>query len=237
MNIKVSRFKGATTRAAMCSMLKRDLAKVKDKRVLEIGCGSWDYAKNILERNGCSWFGIEPIDLGKNNLTFLRGSVGDLPLHNETFDLVLCNQSMEHWFEYGVSFDEALKEINRVLKPNGTLMINVPIHIHGHPIFLRGNMKKIKNIFAKDMWSFVLFERCIPSEDHLGWRKIGISGWQSKVGYPSWFMPNHKKAFSHILNIHVKKINRTSVRSLANSEYRQFVVITRFIKEMILGRL
>ena len=98
------------------------------------------------------------ISLGKNNLTLVKGSVKEIPYHNNSFDMVLCNQTIEHWFEYNVSLKRALSEISRVLKPKGLLMINAPIHVHGDPRFLRGELDKIFNIFGKTEWDIVLFE-------------------------------------------------------------------------------
>ena len=47
-------------RACVMALLDKECVNVKGK-VLEIGCGDWDYAKKLLESNGCEWFGIDPL--------------------------------------------------------------------------------------------------------------------------------------------------------------------------------
>jgi SAM-dependent methyltransferase len=44
------------------------------------------------------------------------------PLDSSSFDVVLCNQVLEHVFNP----EEFLDEVNRVLKPNGKLILTVP---------------------------------------------------------------------------------------------------------------
>ena len=65
---------------------------------------------------------------------------------------------MEHWLEWGDTIEYGLKEIYRVLKPNGLLFIDVPIHSHGHKIFRVGDMNEIKSHFEKSKWEFIKFE-------------------------------------------------------------------------------
>lgn len=211
-------------------ILRRDLKKIKNKTILEIGCGKWGFAKKLLEKNN-KWFGLEPVDF-KNNLTIIKGSVKKIPFHDNSFDYILCNQTMEHWFEYGVSMKKALKEINRVLKNNGILMINSPIYNHGHPFFLRGKLRKIANQFDIKMWKITLFERCIPSKKIKGWIKLGGKGWQSKIGYPNFLIPKHKNKYSYIINIHAKKIINNQIKT-KNSRLRPLIVILRFLKKLI----
>ncbi|GAJ19731.1 unnamed protein product, partial [marine sediment metagenome] len=135
-----------------------------------------------------------------------------------------------------VSFKRALNEINRVLKLNGVLVINAPIHVHGHPFFLRGNLKKINKLFDKNLWNIKLFDKCIPNKKLKRWKKLGDQGWQSKVGYPDFLIPHHKEAFSYILNIHAIK-KSTSKLSTKKDKLREIKVILRFIKEYLLVKL
>ena len=53
---------------------------------------------------------------------FLKGSAYSLPFPNDTFDLVVCSEVLEHLHEY----DDAVKEIFRVLKPRGKFYASVP---------------------------------------------------------------------------------------------------------------
>ena len=215
-------------------ILERDLKNLKNIKVLEVGCGGWDYAKRILEKKGCEWYAFEPVNTGKKNLTLVKGSVGNIPYHNGSFDLVLCNQTMEHWFEYGVGLRRALKELNRVLKHNGVLMINAPIHFHGDPLFLSGKLKNIYHLFDKKIWKVELFEKCFPLKKIQAWKKVSANGFFSKFGYPNFMIPNSKNATSYLLNIHCKKIKKGN-EIKENYSIRCFLVMFRFIKKYLLN--
>ncbi|MBD3249367.1 methyltransferase domain-containing protein [Candidatus Woesearchaeota archaeon] len=227
-----------TNRDVVMHILKRDLKDIHNKKVLEIGPGRWDFAKNILEKNNCRWYGLEPLDFGEDNLTMIKGSVDDIPFHDSSFDIVLCNQSMEHWFEYNVSLKKALKEIHRVLKPESILMINAPIHNHGDPRFLMGELKKIRASFKKNMWNILLFEKAFPDKKVQGWKKIAANGFFSKLGYPDFLIPNPKDATTYTLDIHAqKKKKKNKKKKSQNRSIRNLIVILRFIKKYIRTRI
>ena len=46
---------------------------------------------------------------------FIKGSAYSLPFPDNTFDLIVCSEVLEHLHEY----NDAVIEINRVLKPGG----------------------------------------------------------------------------------------------------------------------
>lgn len=101
----------------------------KDIRVLEVGCGSganlW-----MLAKEGFDVYGMDASETGlrlaKEHLNHKWGvdanlhvgTFDNLPYENEFFDIVVDVVSMQH-IELSIC-RKALKEINRVLKPNGT---------------------------------------------------------------------------------------------------------------------
>ena len=83
------------------------LAPIRDKVVCEIGPGPFSYAKEVLESNGNRWFGVDPqveSHLGVPSIRTHEGTVSSLPFANNSMDLVIANQSMEHWYEFGTPF-------------------------------------------------------------------------------------------------------------------------------------
>ncbi len=102
------------------------LKKVKNKRVLDLGCGTGIYTK-ILKRLGAKVFGVDispkMLEIAKSEVKgveFKLGSVYSLPYKSNYFDIVLASLVV-HYFE---NLDKAFKEINRVLKKNGVFIFS-----------------------------------------------------------------------------------------------------------------
>jgi len=103
---------------------------VKDKIVLDIACGE-GYGSNLLSKNARAVTGVD-IDArtikaasgkySKNNLKFIQGRVEDIPAAENSFDVVVSFETLEHSSEHGKIFSE----IKRVLKPGGLLIISTP---------------------------------------------------------------------------------------------------------------
>lgn len=173
--------RGSPIRKCVIALLEQECAQVRG-RVLEIGCGGWDFSKRLLEKNGCEWFGVDPMLVdkkGRRSVATHRGTVSRLPFPGESFDYVLGNQTMEHWHEYGTSYARGLAEIYRVLKPSGVVSLNVPIHLHGDKLFVRGDIEGIRGLFSPSLWSEVNYEPWRkdyePMEPYQGWRLCGYS--------------------------------------------------------------
>lgn len=104
-------------------------------RLLDVGCWDGDatarYRDIIAARvgGGCDAAGIEIFD-GPAKAAEARGvmvaridlEMGKFPFEDDSFDIVVCNQVLEHlkniWW--------TLSEIYRCLKPGGTLIVSVP---------------------------------------------------------------------------------------------------------------
>lgn len=116
------------------------------KRVLEIGCGAWSPVRDRCEEVGAVWEGIDVNDthMGRPTIATKIASVADIPFGDAEFDLVVANQSMEHWREYSVPLERGLYEAFRVTRIGGQVLLNVPIHLHGAPMFVKGEIQKIR---------------------------------------------------------------------------------------------
>ena len=103
----------------------------KNTKVLEAGCG-WGFFVRKLSEKAKMVYGIDfenkmlktcrNMCKGKKNIRLIKGDVRTLPFKDKTFDLVLCFGVVEH-FDESV---EAIKELKRVLKKGGKLIISVP---------------------------------------------------------------------------------------------------------------
>lgn len=110
-----------------------NLVKGKQGRVLDVGCGPAILAEGLLEQKFNVW-GIDPsrkmIDIGKKRLSnphakklhLAVGEAEELNFSNSSFDIVICLGVLEY-LENPV---KAIKEMDRVLKKNGRLIVSFP---------------------------------------------------------------------------------------------------------------
>lgn len=117
--------------------------------VLDIGCGSWNLIKNHCEKVGAYYEGIDTCTdyFGKKTVATKIENLAELSFPDNHFDIVIGNQTMEHWAENGCTLKWGLFQCFRVCKPNGRVLINVPIHFHGTRTFMLGNLENIKRLY------------------------------------------------------------------------------------------
>lgn len=149
-----------------------------DTVLLEIGCGSYSLLKNNMS-SPAVWEGIDVIDVdrrGKPSVATHKASVEDIPWPDRSFDVVVSNQSIEHWYEYGVDVNRGLSEIRRTLKEGGRAVINFPIHLHGQKMFVLGDFAAIDDEFASAGLDIVSRVAVIKSgiPQYKGWRLCGF---------------------------------------------------------------
>jgi SAM-dependent methyltransferase len=118
-------------------------------RVLEIGCGTWSPTREHCARVGAAWDGIDinPTYFGAPTIATRIESVEDLSFPDATFDLVIGNQTLEHWNEFGCRPEVGLWQCFRVCRPGGLVCMNVPIHFHGSRLFVEGDLPAIEALF------------------------------------------------------------------------------------------
>lgn len=84
---------------------------VKDKKVIDIGCG-FGSNKAIVEAVHGEWIGIEPFEGGNHTVI---GDAQHIPFPDCTFDVAIMDAVLEHVPEV----EKAFREVARVLKPGG----------------------------------------------------------------------------------------------------------------------
>ena len=103
--------------------------KIKDKKVLEIGCSD-GFAATKYSKYFHAYLGIDISDKAINkakslklkNTEFICTDAHSLPIEKETFDCVIVNSLLHH-----LDLKKALSEINRVLKEDGYLIFREPL--------------------------------------------------------------------------------------------------------------
>ena len=102
---------------------------------LDIGCGTGlavGQAANLVKGNGL-FYGVDlsPKMIekaksnfsGKDNFRFLQANSESIPLEDNFFDIIICNNSFHHYLHP----DKVLKEMRRLLKSGGKLYLLDPL--------------------------------------------------------------------------------------------------------------
>lgn len=150
------------------------LGEIKGRRMLDIGCGACDYMALMAELGG----EISGIDLNEKQVekgrelfakTRLKGdfhvaSAEILPFADETFDIIYSADVFEH-----ISLDikrASAKEIYRVLKPGGIVVIKTP-----NLDYLRVsiNFRRLKRLLTlRSPFIHIAHTRNNPDNEHHG---------------------------------------------------------------------
>ncbi|MBI2627857.1 MAG: class I SAM-dependent methyltransferase [Candidatus Niyogibacteria bacterium] len=99
--------------------------------ILDVGCGT-GYISKLLKQRGdvkCLDINNEAIRICRERgLNIEKGGVENIPYPENSFDLVVC---MDVLYHREVKNEEAaLKELKRVLRPGGYLLIFLPAHMY-----------------------------------------------------------------------------------------------------------
>lgn len=115
--------------AIYCSVERVVKQRLKQEapRCLDIGAGSGDLLKLLrqtlpnLQAEACDYH-IERFALVDVNIVQLDLNIHPLPYSDASFDLVTCSEVLEHVENYRA----VLREIRRVLKPDGVMVVTTP---------------------------------------------------------------------------------------------------------------
>ena len=130
------------------------LQKQLKGNVLDLGCGVGDYLKFNRDAIG--------VDVNKENIKYLNSinvkavfmQKDILPFCDESFSSIIMDNVLEHI----ENPDKILKEIQRVLKPNGLFLVGVPGEKgfksdSDHKVFY--DEKKLKSLMIDNKFNFV----------------------------------------------------------------------------------
>lgn len=103
-----------------------ELNYLKEENILDIGCGTGELLY-MINKKGLNLYGIDLSDKMieeakmklQNHANLTIGDSENLPYKDNKFDIIICNDSFHHY----PNPIKALKEMNRVLKNNGKLIM------------------------------------------------------------------------------------------------------------------
>lgn len=133
----------------------------QDKVVADAACGD-GYGTSILARNARRVFGIDidsdTIQRAKEkytdpNISFIEGSIENLPLEDQSIDVFISFETIEHVTEELQK--KFLNEIFRVLKPEGILVISTPNKALYSDLYNYHNEFHIKEFYKEEFVAFL----------------------------------------------------------------------------------
>ena len=131
----------------------------QNKVVLDIASGE-GYGTDILSRTAKYVYGVDISDASiyaakkkynKRNIKFKVGSTDNIPLENNLVDLVISFETIEHHDKH----DTMMKEIRRVLKSDGVLIISSPDKKTYSDDRNYSNKFHVKELYKKDFVTLV----------------------------------------------------------------------------------
>ncbi|HLC55895.1 MAG TPA: methyltransferase domain-containing protein [Candidatus Nanoarchaeia archaeon] len=130
------------------------LGNVKDKKILDLGCGTGIYAKVLTNKGAiirCIDISEEMIKIAKKGnpkIEFKIGNMDNLPYKDKEFDVVLAALSLE----YSKDWDPIFKEVKRVLKDNGLFVFSGsnPVIDVAKKVVYRGRKFRIVKDYFKE---------------------------------------------------------------------------------------
>lgn len=160
----------------------------KGEKVLDLGCGDGAVGEALQKKLGVEVTGMDisrsALEMAKKRgiKTILGSSEEKLPFNDQTFNAVFWGDNVEHLF----SPIETAKEIKRILKPNGRLIISCPnMGYWRYRLYylLRGRLPDTEWTGLKSWdWSHIRFFNFSLMEEFLNTagfrritRKIGVS--------------------------------------------------------------
>ncbi len=119
-----SRLASWVVREPLARWLREEASRGDGYRVLDVGCGIKPYYPFFAAR-AASYVGV---DLNNPDAD-LQGSAEDLPVEDGSYDVVLCNQVLEHVDDP----DRVVRELHRVTAPGGRVLASTHGVMVYHP--------------------------------------------------------------------------------------------------------
>ena len=155
--------------------------------ILDVGCGDMRLYKYVPRNRYYYALDISMNELflrgelsnKKTNLYFAFASAIDIPLESDTVDVVTCIEVLEHI----VGYMDAVREIWRVIKPNGLFLVSIPNN-YGYKYTIKGQHRDHHHA-----WSYEEFGNIMKSsnfdlvESFMIGRWLRLPLWLTKTSY------------------------------------------------------
>jgi SAM-dependent methyltransferase len=124
--------------------IKEAIEKFAQGYFLDMGCGNKPY-ENLYKPVTASQTGCDIMQSDKNRVDVICPATA-LKFENDSFDSILCTQVLEHVYDH----QTMIREVHRVLKPGGHIILTVPFawELHEEPYdYFRFTKHALKELF------------------------------------------------------------------------------------------
>ena len=175
------------------SFLRKECRQLRG-HIMDLGCGNGEYSflmarirtnhitalDSSPERRG----GIQKLirENAHSNITVVDGDAHQLPWKANTFDAVFCNTVLEHVPHP----EQVIKEIHRVLKKQGTVLLSIPFlqEIHADPYdFQRYTPHGMKIRLEEAGFQIKKIQMDAGSLNALEYLLLGSIVWRIRLGF------------------------------------------------------
>ena len=188
-NFQVLRSSGLSMfyRKAMLRVAKfHELASNKEMKILDVGCGYGTSLFQLSQLGYKNLHGIEPDEtlfqhIPKSIAEVRKGMAEKIPYPDETFDVVFVNGALHHILGTKQLYEDACEELDRVLKPDGYIVIMEPGRYWIHNFMeLAANILGVVSKTFKALGDAIFEER---AEIHFFFKNLDIfrSGFVKKM--------------------------------------------------------
>ncbi len=181
-------------------------------RVLDVGCGAKPY-KPLFAPHAASYVGVDAVD---NPMAELKGAVEALPVDDATFDVVLCNQVLEHCDDPV----KAVSELRRVTAPGGRVLVTTHGVMPYHPSptdYWRWTHAGLEKLFADNgPWASV---RVTAGLGHRGLPRNALRDVPRPRIPP--YRPERRRAPAHRRDQHRRDRHRRRIGAFARARSRR----------------
>jgi len=176
--------------------------------------------------------------LGINNLKYEKADARDMEYSDNTFDAVISISVLEHIYPEDGGDVQALRDIYRVVKPNGSLFFTVPFKSHRNVVYKDGSVyergEEMKNFYAREYDDKSFRDLVSTSQFYLEEQLyISEAGGLFPVDYYQWgpgkgnviakILFKFKKIFERLLNVSPDEMLAKKYLSISGNDKARLV--------------
>ena len=200
--------------------LKKFLDGLEKKKILDFGCGDARYKEIISRKNSYTGVDVKISGHPEDNKNYdMLWDNNKLPFLDESFDVVVCTEVLEHVEELNIT----IQELRRVLKKGGLMFITMPFiwAEHEKPYdFRRFTSFGIKKVFTDYGFNIISHKKLVKGKN--AFQQIFYS--ETSRNFSKYYKNNFIKLFIKIYFNFLNTIFRIFVKLLPKNTFSEIYI-------------